>query len=107
MGEDLLTKYESEVERLHRLQLSLDVEQRQLKWILVGGGAAALVASIASRPTHGAVIAAFAVVIWGTGLYLTLVHKTERAFNLERAEQELARLREEAKGGDGRPEPPV
>lgn len=93
----LLPKYEAEVERLLALKVTLEVEEARLKWLVVVGLVAGIGVGIFVKPLYGLLPFALGIVMCGTGLYLTRVHKMERDYNLGRARREVARLRAEEK----------
>lgn len=90
--ESLKEKYEQEVARLVALKVTLDVEEARLKFLPPIGLLVGLAVGALSKPAYGLLPIALSLVMVGTGLYLTRVHKMERDYNLGRARKELARL---------------
>ncbi len=95
--ESLVSKYEAEVARLIALKVTLDVEEGRMKWWPVVGLVAGLAVGVLVKPIYGFLPFALGIVMFGTGVYLTGVHKMERDYNLARARKELARLKAEEK----------
>jgi sulfite exporter TauE/SafE len=92
-----VSKYEAEVARLIALKVTLDVEEGRMKWLPVLGLVAGLGVAAFVKPVYGFLPFALGIVMFGTGLYLTRVHKMERDYNLDRAKKELSRLKAEEK----------
>ena len=91
--ESLLKKYEAEVARIEGLKVTLQVEEGRLKWLIAAGILGGGTLAAFGKPIFGFLFFALGIVMFGTGLYLTRVHKMERDYNLIRAKEEVARLR--------------
>lgn len=100
--ESLKDKYEQEVARLVALKVTLDVEEGRLKFLPPLGLLVGLAVGALTKPAYGLLPIALSLVMVGTGLYLTRVHKMERDYNLGRARKELARLVAEERAGAAR-----